>query len=78
LREQRRMWLRSLRTRNASPGWTLHSGLFAPRRNDHDGDEPPPEYAQLEACPDPFTWIGAPASEDAIALENPPLPRGRQ
>jgi glycosyltransferase involved in cell wall biosynthesis len=69
-RERRRLWLRSLRRRNASPGWNLHPGLFAPRSVPGNGFEPPPEYAQLEACPDPFTWIGPPSSKDGFSVEN--------
>ena len=72
LRERRRIWLRSLGNRNASPGWTLHSGLFAPRTETSSGFEPPPEYAQLEACPDPFAWLGPTASKDEMPVEDGP------
>jgi glycosyltransferase involved in cell wall biosynthesis len=70
LRERRRAWLRSLRSRNTSPGWSLHSGLFAPRIETQNGFEPPPEYAQLEPCPDPFTWLGPTASKDGARIDN--------
>jgi glycosyltransferase involved in cell wall biosynthesis len=43
LRERRRVWLRSLISRNASPRWSLRSGLFAPRVETADGFESPPE-----------------------------------
>ena len=75
LRERRRTWLRSVRRRSASPGWPLHSGLFAARTVERDEFEPPPEYAQLEACPDPFTWLGSPKSRDGLAAENEPSAR---
>jgi glycosyltransferase involved in cell wall biosynthesis len=70
VRERRRMWLRNLQNRNALPGWNLHPDLFAPRTHSGNGFEPPPEYAQLEACPDPFTWIGPTASKDGPSMEN--------
>lgn len=70
LRERRRLWLRSLRSRSASPAWNLHSGLFAPRKEAQNGFEPPPEYAQLEACQDPFTWLGSTESKDEFAEQN--------
>jgi glycosyltransferase involved in cell wall biosynthesis len=69
-REQRRMWLRSLGGRSASPGWPLHSGLFASRKESRNGYESPPEYAQLEAFPDPFAWLGPTAAKDELPEEN--------
>jgi len=73
-RERRRKWLRSLRSRDASPQWDLHPDLFAPRLQSDNGFEPPPEYAQLEPCPDPFTYLGATASKDGLAVENDIVP----
>ena len=70
LREGRRNWLRKLPIRHASPQWSLHSGLFTPRRQAQNGYEPPPEYAQLEPCADPFTWVGPRARKDALQVEN--------
>ena len=75
VRERRRMWLRSLRSRSASPEWPLHSGLFTPRTENGNEFEAPPEYAQLEACPDPFTWLGSAASKDGLSAENEPSAR---
>lgn len=68
MREGRRTWLRSLPTRHASPQWNLHSGLFAAREEAPNGLEPPPEYAQLEPCPDPFAW----AAKNVLEVENEP------
>lgn len=76
VRERRRMWLRSLRSRRASPDWTLHSGLFAPRAKNEVGFEPPPEYAQLEACPDPFAFVGTSASNGKVSGEGDTSARG--
>ena len=76
VRERRRMWLRSLRSRRASPDWSLHSGLFAPRANNEVGFEPPPEYAQLEACPDPFAFVGTSASNGKVSGEGDTSARG--
>jgi glycosyltransferase involved in cell wall biosynthesis len=70
LREQRRRWLRTLPSRNASPGWNLHSGLFSPRTDSVNGFESRPEYAQLEPCSDPFTWFGPAASKDGASTED--------
>jgi hypothetical protein len=78
MREQRRVWLRSLRPRSASPRWTMQAGIFAPRAASQNGFEPPPEYAQLEACPDPFTWLGPTDSKDGLPMENGTLPRDRR
>ncbi len=69
LRERRRTWLRTLGKRGASPQWSLHSGLFERRTESTKGYEPPPEYAQLEACPDPFTWLGRVAGKDGVEDE---------
>ncbi len=63
-REGRRTWLRSLAARHVSPQWSLHSGLFAPQEESQDGS--PPEYAQLEPCPDPF----ARAAKDGLQVQN--------
>lgn len=76
LRARRRLWLRSLRTRSASPEWTLHSGLFAPHKETPNGSQPPPEYAQLEPCQDPFTWLGPTASKDDLTEHNEPSASG--
>lgn len=70
VRERRRMWLRNLQNRSASPGWNLHPDLFTPRAHSGNGFEPPPEFAQLEACPDPFTWIGPAGSKDGSSMKN--------
>ncbi len=70
VREGRRLWLRRLPIRRASPRWSLHSGLFAPRTEMQGGDEPPPEYAQLEPCPDPFSWLGSGPSKNGLHVEN--------
>jgi glycosyltransferase involved in cell wall biosynthesis len=67
MRERRRLWLRSLRPRSASPRWTLQAGIFAPRAASQNGFESPPEYAQLEACPDPFRWLGPTDSKEGPA-----------
>jgi glycosyltransferase involved in cell wall biosynthesis len=69
-REGRRAWLRNLPRKHASPQWTMHSGLFAPRGQSENGFEPPPEYAQLEPCPDPFTWMGRAAANDSLNVES--------
>jgi glycosyltransferase involved in cell wall biosynthesis len=78
LRERRRLWLRSLRSRDASPQWSLHSGLFASRLDTRNNYEPPPEYAQLEACPDPFTWLGTGTRKDQLHAENESSARGQR
>jgi len=70
VRDQRRRWLRNLRLRKTSPGWTLHSGLFAPRIETDNQFDSPPEYAQLEPCPDPFTWFGPGATKDGASMDN--------
>jgi glycosyltransferase involved in cell wall biosynthesis len=70
LRQGRRMWLRSLRNRNASPNWSLHPDLFLPPKDSGSGFEPSPEYAPLEASPDPFTWIARTAPKGGLSVEN--------
>ena len=77
LREGRRMWLRTLPARHASPQWSLHSGLFAPRLGSQNGFEPPPEYAQLEPCPDPFTWVGPTTADGQLNVESEPSAPGQ-
>jgi glycosyltransferase involved in cell wall biosynthesis len=69
IRERRRLWLRTLRNRDASPGWNLNSGLFEPRTDVGNGFDPAPEYAQLEACPAPFTWLGGPDEKGELQVE---------
>ena len=76
LRERRRLWLRSLQSQKASPRWNMHSGLFAPRNDNQNGFQPPPEYAQLEPCPDSFTWLGTAASNDGMPIDNEPSAPG--
>jgi len=78
MRERRRLWLRSLRSRSASPRWTLEADIFAPRPGSQNGFEPPPESAQLEACPDPFAWLGPTDSKDDLPMETSALPRDRR
>ena len=76
LREGRRRWRRSLPAGHASPQWSLHSGLFAQRRETQNRFQPQPEYAQLQPCPDPFTWMGQTASNEGLNVEGEPSAPG--
>jgi glycosyltransferase involved in cell wall biosynthesis len=69
-RQSRRVWLRSLRPRSASPDWNMHSGLFAPRDKANSGIETSAEYAQMESCPDPFTWLGPVTAGDRASMDH--------
>ncbi len=62
LRDRRRPWLRSLRSINATPGWSLHSGLFAQPEVTGRGFEPSFENAEAETNTDPLAWIGTKGS----------------
>jgi hypothetical protein len=69
-REGRRLWVRRLPARHASPRWNMNAGVFAPPIETQNGHELPPEYAQLEPCPDPFTWVGSGPSKSHLQVEN--------
>jgi glycosyltransferase involved in cell wall biosynthesis len=66
LRERRRLWLRSLRSRYASPRWSLRTALSQPSdglENLH-GLEPAANCAQIEDFVDPFAWIQSSSAKD--------------
>ncbi len=46
VRQRRRLWLRNLAKRDASPGWSLHSGLFSPRTESGPGIQPRGRFPQ--------------------------------
>ena len=66
LRERRRLWLRSLRSRYASPRWSLRTALS--QRSDGlenlHGLEPAANCAQIEDFVDPFAWIQSSSAKD--------------
>ena len=61
INERRRRWRRAPQFRDASPGWTLHSGLFQ-HAEKPNGFASPPEYAPMEAIAEPLLWM-SPASD---------------
>lgn len=71
LRQRRRHWLRSLGKRDASPGWSLHSGLFAP--GSKAGHSLPASAEAGGNHTDPFAWLASRAAEHA-SHENPQGP----
>ncbi len=70
LRQRRRLWLRTLRSKEASPGGMLHAGPAPISRGDGVDSvanlEPARNRAQVDAFVDPFTWLQSKAPKDRL------------
>jgi hypothetical protein len=68
-RERRRVWLRSLRNKHASPDWSLHSGLFTPRIDGGQDFQIAADGGLDEGFTDPFRWLGPKGTKDRATDE---------
>ena len=67
-RERRSAWLRSLESRAASPGWSMHSTLFVARQEHRNGFEPAADYSSAQGLADPLTWLEPTAAHEHVCL----------